>query len=95
MNWNSGGGILVRNAKDEIIDMKTFGDLPPIRTKILVRTKQDRTLDKRVSIVKTHFDSELIRFHVLCKWHVFEWSLMDPLQEVGEENFKTGHKIIT
>lgn len=91
MNWKSGGGILIRNAKDEIIGMKTFGELPPIRTKVLVRTRQDRTIDKTVSVWKTHFESELIRFHVLCKWHVFEWTVIEPLQEMDNENFEKGH----
>ena len=91
MIWKSGRGILIRNERDEIIDMKTFGELPPIRTKVLVRIRQDRTVDKQVSVWKTHFESDLIRFHVLCKWNVFEWAIVEPLQEMDNENFEKGH----
>lgn len=95
-NWIKGGGRLkeVTNAAGKITNIipEVFGEMPPIRTKILVKTFQKKT--GLWSVWCTHFESDLIRSHVLIKWNITEWALLEPLQEldtIGYKNFDKSH----
>jgi hypothetical protein len=48
--------------------------LPPLNTMVLVKT---RTRSKETHYWETHFETELIRRHVLLKWRVTHWRLAE------------------
>lgn len=84
MEWNNCSGKIVHDAYGRIKEIMLSGELPPLNTMVSVKTCQVNTFEKRVSQYDTYFLSELSRKHVIAKWHIFEWAIIEPHLVLGD-----------
>ncbi len=69
---------------EKVKDIVIVGELPPIETKIIVRCRQERTVEKEIHERETYFLSEFARNIICLRWHIVEWKFTEPKQVMAE-----------